>query len=232
VSRTGATHTAGSSFGDFTVDWFTNNIPTWRSLLVPRLSGRPCRVLEVGSYEGRSARWLLQNALTHPRSSITCVDAFRVADRVCWKGRPVASGGGRDVLRRFLRNTAEFGNRVRLVREPASTALRREEDAGQTYDMVYLDSDGAAKDCLEQAVLAWPLVKPGGVLVFDDYTHSALHDGACPRRGVDAFLDCYASEFRALHVGWQVIVERRKAPLPLPRCYSELSDPPAPGKLC
>lgn len=30
----------------------------------------------MGTFEGRSAIWLLQNILTDPKSSITCVDVF------------------------------------------------------------------------------------------------------------------------------------------------------------
>ena len=32
--------------------------------------------LEIGSFEGRSAIWLLENILTHSNSHLTCVDTF------------------------------------------------------------------------------------------------------------------------------------------------------------
>ncbi len=57
----------------FTADWFSSHIPHWERLLRP-LAGQPIQALEIGSYEGRSAVWLLQEILTHPESRLTCVD--------------------------------------------------------------------------------------------------------------------------------------------------------------
>src|SRR5262245_14665967 len=54
----------------FTQDWFTHNVPNWEPVL-HRLKGRPSEILEIGSYEGRSAVFLMQFL---PHCRITCVD--------------------------------------------------------------------------------------------------------------------------------------------------------------
>ena len=59
----------------FTADGFSSHIPNWERWLRP-LAGQPTQVLEIGSYEGRSAVWLLQEILTHPESRLTCVDIW------------------------------------------------------------------------------------------------------------------------------------------------------------
>ena len=41
---------------------------------------------------------------------------------------------------------------------------------GEPFDLVYIDASHEAADVLADAVLAWPLLKPGGFLGFDDYT--------------------------------------------------------------
>ena len=51
----------------FSVDWFSNNIPTWNRYL-KRFKGKEVNAMEVGSYEGMSALWLLDNILTHAKS--------------------------------------------------------------------------------------------------------------------------------------------------------------------
>jgi hypothetical protein len=54
-----------SSPYDFTVDWFSHNVPRWTEQL-GAFAGRPdLRFLEIGSFEGRSAVWLLEHVLTH-----------------------------------------------------------------------------------------------------------------------------------------------------------------------
>ena len=61
---------------NFTVDWFTDNIPTWEKVL-HQFKGEPnIDYLEIGVLEGRSLIWTLDNILTHPTSKATCIDTF------------------------------------------------------------------------------------------------------------------------------------------------------------
>jgi len=60
----------------FTADWFSNSTWAWEKHLPAFFSsGAPVRWLEVGSYEGRSALWTLDNLLP-AGSTVTCVDHF------------------------------------------------------------------------------------------------------------------------------------------------------------
>src|SRR5438105_2903605 len=61
---------------DFTKDYFTSRIPLWRRTLAHLRGRAELRALEVGTYEGRSALWLLENILTDPSSRLVCVDLF------------------------------------------------------------------------------------------------------------------------------------------------------------
>lgn len=60
----------------FTQDWFSVNIPLWTELFGPIMGQPNLRFLEIGSFQGRSSVWLLQNVLTHPTSRLTCVDTW------------------------------------------------------------------------------------------------------------------------------------------------------------
>ena len=42
---------------EFTADWFSGNVPVWSALIE---QVRPVRILEIGSYEGRSAVFAIQ----------------------------------------------------------------------------------------------------------------------------------------------------------------------------
>jgi predicted O-methyltransferase YrrM len=201
----------------FTVDWFANDEAVWRSVVVPHLAHkRHARALEIGTYEGRSALWTLENVLIHRTSRMVCIDDFSLLDpATVMQGRTDVRGACIANLRTYL-----DAGRVMLVEGRAEDALRRMH--GVTFDLIYIDAAKAARDVLEYAVLAWPLLKPRGLLVFDDYTHSREHDFACPRAGIDAFLDMYSSELKMRHSGWQAIVQKRRRPLPTKACRSEL----------
>ena len=56
----------------FSTDWAAAHFFAWAELLHP-LPDKPLRILEIGSWEGRSALFFL-NYL--PRSRITCIDPF------------------------------------------------------------------------------------------------------------------------------------------------------------
>src|SRR5262245_48354584 len=73
----------------FDFDWFSRNIPSFEKHLA-HLRGIPCRALEIGTHEGRSATWMLENILTHPEARIDCID-IQVKDHL-WHNLKAAGG--------------------------------------------------------------------------------------------------------------------------------------------
>ena len=83
----------------YTVFWFDGHRHNWERWTA-HLKGRPIRALEIGSFEGRSARWIVDTLLTHPESRLDCVDT--------WEGSPEHGGAFKDVLYdRFRENLAD-----------------------------------------------------------------------------------------------------------------------------
>lgn len=56
----------------FTTDWFTINIPNL-TVLFDGCNERPVKALEIGSWEGRSTLWFLENALMHEDLEVVIV---------------------------------------------------------------------------------------------------------------------------------------------------------------
>jgi predicted O-methyltransferase YrrM len=55
------------------------------------------------------------------------------------------------------------------------------------------------------AELSWPLLKPGGILAFDDYLWGlSLVISKAPKLGIDLFLDRHLGEYEILEQGLQV----------------------------
>ncbi|QSR86261.1 class I SAM-dependent methyltransferase [Candidatus Methylacidiphilum infernorum] len=60
----------------FTSDTFADRIPFWTKDL-EEFKGKPAiQFFEIGTFEGRSALWVLENILTDPASSLTVIDTF------------------------------------------------------------------------------------------------------------------------------------------------------------
>jgi predicted O-methyltransferase YrrM len=90
----------------------------------------------------------------------------------------------------------------------AIDGIRRMLVNGETFNLVYLDADHEAKAVITQASLVWPMLRKGGILVFDDYGWQAPQGKQGPAVGVNAFLTMFAGDYNLLHTGWQVIIRK------------------------
>lgn len=61
----------------YTADWVRQRTDLWAKYLHPWQGSANVQMLEIGSFEGRSAVWFLQNVLTAPTATLTCIDLFR-----------------------------------------------------------------------------------------------------------------------------------------------------------
>jgi predicted O-methyltransferase YrrM len=164
----------------FTTDW-SASIVHWPDMLADLAGKSDLRFLEIGCFEGRTTLWLLDHVLTDPSSRVYVIDPFN------------ARYTQRDVFDRNL--AAHLKTRQAVVLEGRSgDVLRHRRPSFGPLDFVYVDGSHDAADVLADAVLVWPLVKPGGLVCFDDYV-----DLACPEEwqrpeiAVDAFVRCYGS---------------------------------------
>lgn len=173
----------------FSQDWFSNNIPSFSKHL-DHLRRQPCNMLEIGTFEGRAATWLLDNILTHDEARLTCID---ILEQPRFRTNLQASPGG---------HKAEFilGLSGRVLKSlPA-----------RHYDFIYIDGYHGQVEVLEDAVLAFRLAKVGAIISFDDYLWDdpkfARH--GTPRMAVDAFLQVYAQKLEVLETGYQVWIRK------------------------
>jgi predicted O-methyltransferase YrrM len=188
---------------NFSVDWHSHNIPHWRAIL-ERYVGQPgVRALEIGSFEGRSTVWLLENILTHETAHIDCIDTF--------EGSFEHRGIDLENLHvRFLMNISPYRDKVSVYIGTSQEILRDRWLTLGPYDLIYIDGSHKAADVLEDAVLSFRLLKIGGLMIFDDY---AWNGGGPtefdnPKRGVDAFYHAYANQLKRADVSYQAIFER------------------------
>ena len=198
----GLSETSGYSF---TADWVEQHGQVWRALSAP-IAGRPgLRILEIGSFEGRSAVWFLENVLTHPSADITCLDIF--ADYTL-PGYGTASDGYELRFDHNIRVSGQ-GHRVTKLKGASHDLLPGLPRAG--YDVIYIDGAHDTKSVLLDTMLSWPLLKPGGLLVFDDYLYiPTLPPVLRPQMAIDLFLGFVAGQYELLHKGYQVAL--RKSP--------------------
>jgi hypothetical protein len=195
--------------GQYSCDWTSAHVPRWKRALEPvRL--RPLRVLEIGAWEGRSAIFFLKHL---PRSKLTCIDTFEgtqslleLPEHAPWV-RQIPY-----VEARFDRNVAPFGGRVEKLKGRTRDRLDALLRARRRYDVIYVDASHRRDDVLQDSQRAWSLLRPGGLLIWDDYGWRPKYaPSERPREAIDRLLAAWRGRYRLLHKDYQVIV-RRTAP--------------------
>ena len=183
---------------EYTNDWFVQNAVAWDDTLAD-LKGKPIKGIELGCFEGRATSWLQENVFTHPDSMLDCVDIWE--DAGVYGPVPMA-----DVERRFRANTKEYKN-LMIHKMHTIKYLRTAKSA----DFIYVDADHTAAGCLVDGVLSHLVLKPGGIIIFDDYLWAGLaHAPNVCRGAIDAFMECFAEMYDVLYLGKQVILRKRK----------------------
>jgi len=180
----------------FTTDWISEFIPVWSVLIreIPAIG----KILEIGSYEGRSTVWFIENAFKAAgKGELFCIDT--------WEGGAEHQGIDMSAVEeRFLRNVeiaksrAEAEITVTLLKGPSCDKLVSLIAGGHglSFDVIYVDGSHQCPDVLSDLVLSFQLCKIGGLIICDDYlwragTHGQENLLDQPKLAIDAFVNCY-----------------------------------------
>ena len=182
----------------FTNNWFSSVAKNTWDVLIPQL--QPRRLLEVGSFEGASACYLVDRLASAAPIELHCIDT--------WAGGVEHGAGGQaqydmgSVEERFRHNIAVATERaahavdLHVHKGFSDDVLARLLAQGlrSHFDFVYIDGSHQAPDVLADAVLGLRLLRVGGWMAFDDYLWSEdLPYGKdplrCPKPAIDAFVN-------------------------------------------
>jgi predicted O-methyltransferase YrrM len=189
----------------FSSNFVMGHVVHWRRVL-EELKGKPdLHFLEVGSFEGLSCIWMFTHILTDPSSRITCVDSFDFGGQLARD----PSESGRNIQDRFDENIQAAGLKGRVDKRYGYSQIVMRTLPLETYDHIYIDASHMAPDVLEDVVLAYRLMKKGGLATFDDYGWQAHDDPRQrPTMALDAFVDIFKGKVEVVHKGYQLVLRR------------------------
>ncbi|BCK76389.1 methyltransferase family protein [Acetobacter aceti NBRC 14818] len=184
-------------------DWFVSNEPVWNQIIT---NLKPEKILEIGSYEGRSTCFAIDCASQHKDIEVYCVDT--------WEGGVEHKNQNinmTSVEERFDSNVnisiKKSKNKVSMHKSKGTSDFLLAHlitSVGKNYfDMIYVDGSHQAHDVLMDAVMSFKLLKPGGVLIFDDYLwRESVNEEAnplkTPKIAIDAFLNIFSQKMHIL----------------------------------
>ena len=192
---------------NYSADWFSNNISMWDSIFEQtQLKGKDnLTFLEIGCFEGRATNYMLDNILTGEGSSIDVIDTFEGSREEA--GMKWDENYDFDKLyNKFVNNISNHKDKVNIHRGMSGDILKVKFQPN-TFDFVYIDGSHKAYDVLQDAILVHPLLKSGGIIIFDDFgwkDPNNLHPTNSPELGITCFYNAYEIFYQPIFHGYQI----------------------------
>lgn len=144
----------------YTNRWFDRNINISMKMLTNILANKPIRILEVGTHEGKSAIWMLENLCKHKDARLTSIDSYTKDDPDV---KP-------DTYENFCYNIdlcteKEKFNQIIGDKKDVMSKLIEENKA---YDLIYLDTTTDMESVFIDIINADKLLVQHGILLLDD----------------------------------------------------------------
>jgi hypothetical protein len=146
----------------------TNRLPLVRDLLKLHFGERSLRVLEIGVYTAGLIKVLSEGGVK--LSGYVGVDPYLgTADDPYTGGYWKDTSGSQDVYQGARERFDRYHGK--LLRMTSEQFIKEEASKEAPFDVVFIDGDHRFESCLADLRWFWPMTKPAGLMMMDDYAN-------------------------------------------------------------
>jgi predicted O-methyltransferase YrrM len=180
---------------DFTVDWLSLHLPNW---LVVTAGRKISKILEIGSFEGRSACTIIDEFSQRGPLEFHCIDSW---DASFENGTFDMRAAEQRFDRNITRAIAGTPNAVTIHKRKGPSLQHLiallSSNHGQSFDLIFVDGSHVACDVLSDLILSYQLCAIDGLIICDDYLWTGSPHGtedllSMPRCAIDAFVALFS----------------------------------------
>ena len=185
-------------------NWFAQTAQhNFEAFLTPLAGQDDLKFLQLGVYTGDASVWLADNILTGLGCWLIDVDTWEGSDE------PDHETMDFDDVYETYKTKTKMYKTIKHFKSTTTwflTSVRKDPD----YDFIYVDADHTTVGVILDAELAWPQLKSGGIMAFDDYTwgHASGDPRLAPQVGIDLFLHRHLGDYELLAKNNQVWVRK------------------------
>lgn len=177
--------------------WFCNNL-FFLKFNLKNLNNIK-NILEIGSYEGRSAIFFLKFFLG---SNITCVDTWTGSDEHN-KNEFIK------IEKNFDLNTKIFLSKKKIKKLKITSNIFFKKNL-KKFDLIYVDGDHSSKQVSLDIANSWNALNKGGLLILDDFMWWYYKDlKQNPSTPINKFIVNTLQEIDYLKIWHQVIIKKK-----------------------
>ena len=181
----------------FTKDWFDKNSRQNWDRIVPIIN--PKKILEIGSYEGAAACYLIEKLGKNNFLEVHCIDTWEESDGLA-KEEALIVEKRFDYNMQLAVNRSQ--NKTKYFKHKSQSHLvlsKMIADGVGDFDLIYVDASHYAVDVLTDAVLSFKLLKAGGILIFDDYLWAGDENIVFyPKIAIDSFTNIFSKHIKLI----------------------------------
>ena len=138
-----------------TTDYFSMNTYYWKKIISKNF--KKFSYLEIGSWEGNSALFILKNFST---LNVVCVDIWEKNNEI------------NKYFENFKFNMEEFKNKFSFFRETSDSFFIKNKEK---FDVIYIDGSHESTQVYKDINNAWNFLNIGGILICDDYFYGNIY---------------------------------------------------------
>ncbi len=102
---------------------------------------KPLRAMEIGVFEGKGSRWILEHICSHDDSMLVGMDPYVDIDLP----------------------------KMDFIKAYSQDIMLDNSFKKDSFDFIYIDGHHTVISVMRDFVFTWPLLKINGIMVFDDY---------------------------------------------------------------
>ena len=153
------------------------------------------QIVEIGIYEGASSCFWSDNYLEHPESRLLCIDPFTGSSEHHENPQNYPELENIETTARGNIAKSKYPEKISILNQFSQFAFMDLDlrHMGQKWiDVLYIDGAHDGVSVARDIALYVPMVKPEGLVIFDDYPHPEV------RRAVDMTLNAFATAEKAI----------------------------------
>ena len=197
----------------FTEDWFSADDLVQ---FLPLKTQEEIHFLEIGSFEGKSTVWFLENILLNEKSTITCIDPWTTYSQnnnsFDSYNKVDSEWNFTDNKNIFLHNIylSGFKNKVIIEQGFSNEILPKFILDKKKYDIIFIDGNHTSPFVITDGIMSWYLLKEGGLMIFDDYLWSDSNSTLSPKLAVDSFINCFRDYIEVIWSEYRLVIKKIK----------------------